>query len=136
MQEVHSAPSDMNQSNEVSHKRTELRQHHRRRVPPACLVSFAPFALSISFCGDTEGEGLVINLSNQGCKVESDAGVRVGDAMSLIMLLPGEQSPTLVDLALVRWASGQWFGLEFVSLGAAEMNRLRGFLASALASEE
>lgn len=126
----------MDQSNHVPDKRIELRQHQRRVVAPTCLLSFARFALSISFSGETEGEGSVINLSMKGCKVESDAGVKVGDAMSLILLLPGEQAPTAVDLALVRWAKGQWFGLEFVSLGATEMNRLRSFLSSAGASKQ
>lgn len=56
--------------------------------------------------------------------------------MSLIILLPGEESPTTVDLALVRWAKGQCFGLEFVSIGDAEMNRLRSFLASPRVSEQ
>lgn len=125
----------MDHSNQISDKRIELRQHQRRGVPPTCMLSFARFALSITFSGDTEGEGAVINLSLKGCMVESDAGVKVGDAMSLILLLPGEESPTIVDLALVRWAKGQCFGLEFVSLGTVEMNRLRGFLASAALSE-
>ena len=126
----------MDQSNQVSDRRIELRQHQRRGVPPTCLLSFARFALSITFSGDTEGEGSVINLSIKGCKVESDAGVKVGDAMSLIILLPGEESPTTVDLALVRWAKGQCFGLGFVSIGDAEMNRLRSFLASPRVSEQ
>lgn len=126
----------MDQSNQVSDRRIELRQHQRRGVPPTCLLSFARFALSITFSGDTEGEGSVINLSIKGCKVESDAGVKVGDAMSLIILLPGEESPTTVDLALVRWAKGQCFGLEFVSIGDAETNRLCSFLASPRVSEQ
>ena len=126
----------MDQSNQVSDRRIELRQHQRCGVPPTCLLSFARFAFSITFSGDTEGEGSVINLSIKGCKVESDAGVKVGDAMSLIILLPGEESPTTVDLALVRWAKGQCFGLEFVSIGDAEMNRLRSFLASPRVSEQ
>lgn len=125
----------MDQSHPTADKRIELRQHQRRGVPPTCLLSFARFTLSITFSGDTEGEGSVINLSMKGCKVESDAGVRVGDAMSLIILLPAEESPMTIELALVRWAKGQCFGLEFVSLGTAEMNRLRNFLASAAVSK-
>lgn len=120
--------------NRIPDNRIELRQHQREVMPPTCLLSFARFALSISFSGDAEGEGSVINLSIKGCQVESDAGVQVGDAMSLIILLP-EDAPTTVDLALVRWAKGQYFGVEFVSLGAAEMNRLRSFLASAAGSK-
>ena len=79
----------MNQSDPSTQKRIELRQHQRQSVPPTCLLSFSRFALSISFSGDAEGEGAVINLSMKGCKVESEAGVKVGDAMSLIILLPG-----------------------------------------------
>lgn len=126
----------MDYSNQETDKRIELRQHQRRVVPPTCLLSFARFALSITFNGDSEGEGSVINLSIKGCKVESDAGVKVGDAMSLILLLPGGDAPTPVDLALVRWANGQCFGLEFVSLGSTAMNRLRTFLASAAGSKQ
>jgi hypothetical protein len=127
--------SVMDHFHQIADKRIELRQHQRRGVPPTCLLSFSRFTLSITFSGDTEGEGSVINLSIKGCKVESDAAVQAGDAMSLIILLPAEESPMTVELALVRWAKSQCFGLEFVSLGNAEMNRLRSFLASAAVSK-
>ena len=122
--------SAMDQSNNLSSARIELRQHQRCVVPPACLLSFAPFAPTISFNGDAEGEGVVINLSAGGCKISSDAGVTVGDAMSLIILLPGELCPTTIDLALVRWGRDLHFGVEFVSMGTTEFNRIRQFLAS------
>ena len=125
----------MNQSDHTFPKRIELRQHHRCPVPSACLLSFAPFTPTISFGGDAEGEGLVLNLSLRGCKVNSDAEVDVGDAMSLIVLLPGEPCPTSIDLALVRWVHDQSFGVEFVSVGSADVNRLRQFLSSIRVSE-
>ena len=125
----------MNQSDHTFPKRIELRQHHRCPVPSACLLSFAPFTPTISFGGDAEGEGLVLNLSLRGCKVNSDAEVDVGDAMSLIVLLPGEPCPTSIDLALVRWVHDQSFGVEFVSVGSAEVHRLRQFLSSIRVSE-
>lgn len=121
----------MDQDHRVSPVRIELRQHRRCRVSQACLLSFAPFAPTLSFNGDAEGEGMVLNLSPGGCKIGSDAGVKVGDAMSLIILLPGETCPTAVDLALVRWGKDLSFGVEFVSMGTAEQDRLRQFLASA-----
>lgn len=125
----------MDQDNQVSPVRIELRQHRRCLVSKTCLLSFAPFAPTLSFAGDVEGEGVVLNLSPGGCKIGSEAGVKVGDAMSLIILLPGETCPTAVDLALVRWGKGLYFGVEFVSMGNVEQNRLRQFLASAPAVE-
>lgn len=125
----------MDQDNQVSPVRIELRQHRRCLVSKTCLLSFAPFAPTLSFDGDVEGEGVVLNLSPGGCKIGSEAGVKVGDAMSLIILLPGETCPTAVDLALVRWGKGLYFGVEFVSMGNVEQDRLRQFLASAPAVE-
>lgn len=125
----------MDQDNQVSPVRIELRQHRRCLVSKNCLLSFAPFAPTLSFDGDVEGEGVVLNLSPGGCKIGSEAGVKVGDAMSLIILLPGETCPTAVDLALVRWGKGLYFGVEFVSMGNVEQDRLRQFLASAPAVE-
>ncbi|ULA67455.1 MAG: PilZ domain-containing protein [Nitrospira sp.] len=125
----------MDQDNQVSPVRIELRQHRRCLVSNTCLLSFAPFAPTLSFDGDVEGEGVVLNLSPGGCKIGSEAGVKVGDAMSLIILLPGETCPTAVDLALVRWGKGLYFGVEFVSMGNVEQDRLRQFLASAPAVE-
>ena len=121
----------MSHSDHPSQKRIELRQHQRQPVPPTCLLSFSRFALSISFSGDAEGEGAVVDLSSKGCKVESEASVKVGDAMSLIVLLPGQPAPASVDLALLRWAKGECFGLEFISITPADAKRLHEFLASA-----
>ena len=73
-----------------------------------------------------------MNLSAKGCKVESEAAVRVGEAMSVIILLPDEKGPTTIDLAMVRWAKGDMFGLEFISVGPDEAARIRDFLASML----
>lgn len=121
----------MDQFNKRAHAQRELRQHQRRLAPPGCLLSFAPFAPTISFNGDAEGEGVILDLSPGGCKINSEAGVKVGDAMSLIMLLPGESSPMVVDLALVRWGGEACFGVEFVSMGTVELARLRQFAAVA-----
>ncbi|HET6674081.1 MAG TPA: PilZ domain-containing protein [Nitrospiraceae bacterium] len=108
--------------------RIELRRHERYFVPDSCLLSFSQFTLSISFSGDAEGEGIIVNLSPKGCKVESEATVKVSEAMSLIILLPDQKTPTTVDLALVRWVKDDAFGLEFISMGANEASRIFEYL--------
>ena len=69
-----------------------------------------------------------MNLSSKGCKVESEATVKVSEAMSLIILLPDQKAPTTVDLALVRWVKDDAFGLEFISMGANEASRIFEYL--------
>ena len=110
--------------------RIELRQHQRQSVPGPCLLSYSQFALSSTVTVEAEGEGTVFKLSANVCKVESEAAVRVGEAMSLIILFPDQKCPTTVDLAMVRWAKGHAFGLEFISIGASEALRIRDFLVS------
>jgi hypothetical protein len=112
-----------------SSKRIELRRHQRHVITGPCLLSFSQFSLSISFSGDAEGEGIVVDLSPKGCKVESEAAVKVAEAMSLIILLPDQKAPTTVDLAVVRWVKNDAFGLEFISVGANEAARILEFLA-------
>jgi hypothetical protein len=111
-----------------SSNRIELRRHRRHVVTGTCLLSFSQFTLSISIPGDKEGEGLVINLSPKGCMVESEAPVKVAEAMSVIILLPDQKPPTSVDLAMVRWVKGDAFGLEFISMGPDETTRIFEFL--------
>lgn len=60
--------------------------------------------------------------------VESEAAVKVAEAMSLIMLLPDQKPPTTVDLAVVRWVKDDAFGVEFISMGADETARILEFL--------
>ncbi|GMV49909.1 MAG: PilZ domain-containing protein [Nitrospirales bacterium] len=120
----------MDQIDQVPDKGIDLRHHARCAVPPTCLLSFRRFAPSLASQGDPEGEGLVLDLSIGGCSIQSEAAVQLGDALTVILLLAGETSPIMVDLALVRWADGSRFGLEFISMGTAELQQLQRFLVS------
>lgn len=106
--------SAMDQSNNLSSARSELRQHRRCVVPPACRLSFAPFAPTISLSDDAEGKGVVINPSAGGCSISSEVGVTVGDAMSLVILLPGELCPTTIGLGPGAMGAGStfWCGIR------------------------
>lgn len=110
-------------------KRMELRRYPRRVVVKPTLLSFSPFSMSLTISEAAEGEGMLVDLSPSGCRVQSEVMVRVSEAMSLILLLPDHKGPTTVDLAMVRWVDDDKFGLEFISLGANEASRILGFLA-------
>lgn len=87
--------------------------------------------LPISFEGDgVSGKGRVINISRGGCAVESEGRVSAGVYLSLRVDLPDPQPVLTVDLAVVRWATGSAFGLEFIRMGTEAQEGLRRYLTN------
>jgi len=113
----------------------ELRKHLRIEVVPPFPLAFSRIEVPVSFTGDTEGEGTVVNLSVKGCRVLSDATVELGDHLSLSFDIR-QKDPLMIDLATVRWAQGRAFGLEFISVGLAEEKRLRQFITVVAGSQK
>jgi CheY-like chemotaxis protein len=77
--------------------------------------------------------GTGYDLSSGGCTLESQAPIRKGDYVALQLHLPDHQEPTtpvMVDVAVVRWASQQKFGLEFISLPTGDQQRLRQYVTT------
>ena len=87
------------------------------RVPVRYLGTF-------STAQRTTGEGLVLDLSPGGCRVESSTYVQLGTALGLCISLPNQVTPLTVDRAMVRWGHGLQFGLSFMSLRPEEQARL------------
>ena len=89
------------------------------------------FQCEIWFPGKVESvAGTVSNLAVGGCKVEREGGVYIGMYLALQICLPGQEATLKVDLAAVRWAKGQEFGLEFLTIRSEEEERLRRFLST------
>ena len=75
------------------------------------------------------GEGIVVDLSLGGCRVESSRDVRLGTELALRISLPNQVTPLAVDRAVVWWGHGHLFGLCFMSLRPEEHARLRRLVA-------
>lgn len=74
------------------------------------------FATNIpaTFTGDTvNGEGTALNVSRDGCLVESDTQVQPDTYLSMSLHFPQTLMPLEVELAAVRWVKGRVFGVEF-----------------------
>ncbi len=79
------------------------------------------------------GEGCVRDLSPLGCRMESDAVLQPGTELELCFFYgSGEALPITVELATVRWAKGQEFGVKFLRLQSHEEARLRHVIAELL----
>ena len=95
----------------------------RRRHPRLAVE------LPIAFCSD-EGasEGMVSGLSESGCTVTCEEKIEPGTLMDLRIQLPDTEGPMEVSLAVVRWAHGTKFGIEFLSMHPDEQDRLFDFV--------
>jgi hypothetical protein len=94
----------------------ELRKHPRFRMSLPVVLSFSRSEVSVSFRGDQQGAGTVVDLSTKGCKVLSPAHVQPGDRLLLILRVPRQAAPLRIDQASVRWVEDGSFGLEWAAL--------------------
>lgn len=106
----------MDESEPLKNNVIELRRHPRFRMSPPVVLSFARSELSVSFDGDHQGHGTVVNLSAKGCKVLSHVQVLVGDRLSLSLPIPRKTAPLAINPAYVRWVEDGCFGLEWAAL--------------------
>jgi hypothetical protein len=85
--------------------------------------------LPISFKGEKiAGEGVVFNLSMEGCAVGSDTSIQPGSYLQLRIQTSQQELPIEVELSAARWSEGREFGLEFIRIRAEEQDRLRRFV--------
>ena len=101
-----------------------MRPRMRRwKVEFFCMVAYAGVYLKI-------GKGTLLDISEQGCKVESSNGRIPPEDVLLKMRIsmPAPHTPVEVDLGMVRWAKGRHFGVQFLKLQPEQEKRLRTFL--------
>ncbi len=71
-------------------------------------------------------KGEILNLSLPGCAIESARRLIPDEYLRLQVLLPHQV--VRVEVAKVRWAEGNRFGLEFLKFGEADQHRLLGLV--------
>jgi len=99
---------------------TEVDQRRAYRIPVSLSLRFS----RRERIGKT-GEGLLADLSETGCRVQSTYPLKVGTCLALVAELP---HPVLITNACVVWVAGHWSGLEFLRVSPTERTRLRHFL--------
>jgi hypothetical protein len=93
------------------------------------------YQVSLSTTSAAAGEGTLLDLSIEGCRMECADQLSVNTYLSLRLLLTDEEPPVLVDLAAVRWVRGKDCGIQFLSIQPLQLHRLEQFLASPVDSE-
>jgi hypothetical protein len=106
------------------------------------LVAIHPGATGIALRGETRlrvqfrglfstgvtmvgGEGVLQDLSHFGCRMKSDTSLQPGTELELCFFHGSQEAvPIRVELAMVRWAKGQEFGVKFLRLQSHDEARL------------
>jgi len=74
-----------------------------------------PLQASISYLTpEIMAKGLAIDVSRQGLRIESQDPVHIGMRLALVLYLPNDHEPIMIEEATVQWASGTHFGVKFV----------------------
>jgi PilZ domain len=93
----------------------ERRKHPRYRVE-----------YGLSLLGEkSRGQGITQDLSVTGCRARSPVGTNAGDSVGLLIDVPRYDNPLHVDIAIIRWAKEQEFGMEFISMAPDNQQRLQ-----------
>lgn len=101
------------------------------RGQPRLRVQFhGLFSVGGSMVG---GEGFLQDLSHYGCRMETNTSLQPGTELELCFFYgSGEAVQIRVELATVRWAKGQEFGVKFLRMQSHEEARLRHVIAELL----
>ena len=99
-------------------QRPEQRRSSRHDM--TCLVTFSG--------EDMKGRGVTRNVSREGCCIKTQKAVSRGDYLSLRLSPTALNDPFTIELAIVRWVSGDEFGVEFLSVLPDARDRLGSLL--------
>lgn len=97
-----------------------------KRLQPRFTAQFRSTFTS----GQREGRGKTLDLSDGGCRIETDKTVDIGASFECRIYAPGLDWPLRVDLARVRWVKGNVFGLEFLTIKPGEKLKLQKVISS------
>ena len=106
-------------------KAVKKRRSQEKRLQPRFTAQFR----STFSGGQREGQGKTLDLSDGGCRIETDYPIVPGATFECRIYAPGLNWPLRIDKAQVRWVKGKIFGLQFLSMQSEEQKSLRQVLA-------
>ncbi len=93
------------------------------------VVHLATEFESLTMIRPAQGAGYTYDLSQRGCRIESDTVVEAGTYFVLNIDLDDEiRTPVLVPVARVRWVKDHVFGMEFIKVVHRDSLRLEKYL--------
>ncbi len=104
----------------------ERRQH--RRVPAQVK--------SLVRANSHEVEGETRDVSLGGARIKSSLIVEPGRQIAVKLIVPGDDTPILIEQARVQWNVDRTFGVRFVDLKPQELDELEQLIDNSIALDE
>lgn len=101
-----------------------------QRTAPRVGVQFHAM---VSGSVESEGTGIILDLSRSGCRLESPLLMLPGLSLELRIAVPGLEWALTIDGADVQWANEETAGLAFVRIRETEQQRLDDLMTTRLA---
>ncbi|WP_413936681.1 PilZ domain-containing protein [Nitrospira sp. BLG_1] len=101
-----------------------------QRTEPRVAVQFRTM---VSDSVEAEGTSVLLDLSQNGCRLESPLLMLPGLSVALRIAVPGFEWALMIDGADVQWADEDRAGLAFVRIRETERQRLHEVVAARLA---
>lgn len=100
-----------------------------QRTEPRVAVQFRAL---VSDSVESEGTGILLDLSQSGCRLESPLLMLPGLSVALRIAVPGFEWALMIDGADVQWAEEDRAGLVFVRIRETERQRLHELVTDRL----
>ncbi len=107
----------------------DLRVEEQRPEPRVAVQ----FQAMVSGSMESEGTGTILDLSQSGCRLESQLLMLPGFSLELRIAVPGFEWALMIDGADVQWADEDCAGLAFVRMRETERHRLDDVMTTWLA---
>ena len=82
-----------------------------------------------TYLDSTAGEGVVEDVSMNGCRVRSTTPAIYAATLRLQFYPPGQRAPIEIQKALVRWTGDGQFGVQFSEIALEHQERLRRLIS-------
>ncbi|NGZ11216.1 MAG: PilZ domain-containing protein [Nitrospira sp. LK70] len=101
-----------------------------QRATPRVAVRFRAM---VSGSAQSEGTGIILDLSRSGCRLESPLFMSPGLSLELRIAVPGMEWALMIDGADVQWVNEETAGLAFVRIRETEQQQLDDVMTTRLA---
>ena len=123
----------MDPSTQQPSRLNRFRRHPRVRISAPFACALSPLRSRRWLRKPLVDLGVVYDLSLRGARVSTEAAIRPGDEVALVLRLPKQIQTADIAVARVRWAKDRFFGIAFTRLSTSSYSRLKKYVAIASA---